>query len=143
MISQLRSQLSAHILRDWCTILKPKQTRTTTTTTKKNKHIDVTNAAVWAMHPVAGIYLSRKLCIQEEIALFTITSSDPQEESVFSIYYHRFYSIRSFGPQNCSAFMYTIFGWPQKLCINLTIFTSNLNILIFSFYYIFLIALKY
>lgn len=71
--------------------------------------MDVTNAAAWAMHLITGIYLSRTLCIQEGIAPFTITSRNPQEEFVFSVYYYRFYGIRSFGSHNCSAFIHTIF----------------------------------
>lgn len=45
--------------------------------------MDVTNAAAWAMHLVAGIYLSRTVCIQEEIAPFTITSRNPQKNLCF------------------------------------------------------------
>lgn len=51
----------------------------------QKRHMNMTKPDTWAVYPIAGIYLSEKLCIHAEFSPITITASDLCGEFVFSI----------------------------------------------------------
>lgn len=111
-ICRLRCQLIAHVLRNWCTILQ-------------QKHMNITNTWYLSCTPKSWNILVWETVFKQNLpfspSLLVSTCNLCTVEWLWTMLF---------------------FCYFKKLCTNLTVLTCNLDILIFSLYYIFLISLK-
>lgn len=85
------------------------------------------------MGPIAGIYLSGKLCIHAEFSPITITASDLCGEFVFFHPNHlRFYSVGGIVSHSCNALAYAMFLRLQNIVCKFDYFNQEFEYLSFN-----------